>query len=289
MRSLALVPRVPGPLALVGALLVACGPQVSVDDSATETEGADPTLDCASGGDACCAVNSNFCEPAEGDSTFGGVPQPTTDMPGTTSLPPDPEPGTTTSTTMEPNDDDDCASGGPDCCHGDCTSTGTSTTGGELPDIDGEFLFAFTLTPLVSNLPLQYLATIEVVEVLPEGAEVSLQLQPLTLDVGSTTSPREPLGEAIVVPGVLIGADLSFQLPIGSLFAAGPTNPITGSDIQMEDVAMSGTVLGPDDLCGTAGGSVVSPIAASIDGSDFAMVRVEDPMQLPETFPFGCP
>lgn len=288
MRSLALVTRSSGPLALVGALFVACGPQVSVDDSTTtETEGADPTLDCASGGDACCAVNSNFCEPDEGDSTFGGVPQPTTDTPGTTS--PEPEPETTSSTTMQPNDDDDCATGGSDCCDGDCTSTGTTTTGGELPNIDGEFLFAFTLTPVASNLPLQYLATIEVVEVLPEGAEVSLQLQPLTLDAGSTTMPREPLGEAIVVPGVLIGPDLSFDLPIGSLFAAGPTNPITGSDIQMEDVAMSGTVLGPDDLCGTAGGSVVSPIFASIDGSEFAMVRVDDPTQLPETFPFGCP
>lgn len=286
MRSLALVLRSSSPLALVGVLLVACGPQVAVDDSATETEGEDPTLECASGGDACCAVNSNFCEPAEGDSTFGGVPQPTTDTPDTTSPLPEPM---STSTTMPPNDDDDCASGGADCCDGDCTSTGTTTTGGELPDIEGDFLFAFTLTPVSSGLPLQYLATIEVVEVLPEGAEVSLELQPLTLDVGSTTVPREPLGEAIVVPGVLIGADLSFELPIGSLFAAGPTNPITGSDIQMEDVAMSGTVLGPDDLCGTAGGSVTSPISLSIDGSEFAMVRVDDPMQLPQTFPFGCP
>lgn len=259
-------------VALLG-LLIGCGPQVAVDELGTETGGSD----------------------SEGspNTSTSGVPQPTTGTPDTTTASPSTtaSPTTTSTVTTNPTADgvddwDECASGGVDCC--EINSSYCDTTGGDVPEISGEFLFVFSLS-VAPDLPLQYLATVEVLPQFdPDGVLFDVLLQPLTLDQGSTTVPRDPAGDPIEVPAVLVGHDLSFELALGSVLAPGETNPITGSDITMDGVLMTGTVLGPDDLCGTVTGDVVAPINTSLEGSTFAMIRVDAPASLPEMFPLGC-
>ncbi|MCA9708990.1 MAG: hypothetical protein KDK70_24305, partial [Myxococcales bacterium] len=74
---------------------------------------------------------------------------------------------------------------------------GDTETGGPEPlDIDGVYLVAVS-TIVDPQKPLQFLADVDAELDLEGNGPVTVVFQPLSLDVGSTTEPREEVGDAI--------------------------------------------------------------------------------------------
>jgi hypothetical protein len=178
----------------------------------------------------------------------------------------------------------------------DMTGGTTDMTGGEtdatveVPDFSGDFLLVVS-TPIDPTLPLQYVASFDYVPAGMGGGTVDVELQPLALDTGSTTTPRTFFGPPMVFPAVPVAADGTFALPVGILNVAAETNPLFFIDAQANNVVFSALVLDADDVCGTVSGMLVFPIASSLDGTTFAAVRVPGvmPGSLPVVFPLACP
>lgn len=162
--------------------------------------------------------------------------------------------------------------------------------GGALVDVSGTGLMA--LSPIIApDLPLQFIATAEM-EIAPDqsGATLDLTLQPLSLNPGSRTEPREPIGDPISLPGIEVMADGSYVADIGEVMVTGLANPITGGDIVAQLIVM-GNIQNVDLTCGSVEGAVTAPISADLAGSTFATQRVDDtsPAALPVDFLTGCP
>jgi hypothetical protein len=163
--------------------------------------------------------------------------------------------------------------------------------GGALADVSGTFLFSIapSLSPAT---PLQFIAT-NTLEIAPDGgsAVFEMVLQPLSLNVGSTTEPREQVGEPIELRGIMVDGGGAFEVEDlgGPVMVTGEANPITGSDI-VADISLSGAIQNEDIICGTAGGEVTSPLVADLAGSTFGSIRIEDtdPASLPEPL-VECP
>ncbi len=163
------------------------------------------------------------------------------------------------------------------------SSSGASTEP-DYVDISGTFLVAID-TPIAPGLPLQFLAEVTT-ELAPTGDHpISIEFQPLSLDVGSTTEPREEVGDAIVIAASV--ADAAFTLEFGETTVIGPANPITGSDLLI-DITLEGTVQGKDAWCGVVSGDVLSPVQAPLEGSVFGAMRLSDRSERPLEFPTSC-
>lgn len=168
----------------------------------------------------------------------------------------------------------------------------TRDMGGALADVTGTFLFAIapSLNPAT---PLQFIAT-STFEVAADGSggTLNMVLQPLSLDVGSTTVPREPVGDPIELLDIAVDAGGAFVVESlgGPIMVTGEANPITGSDI-VADISLMGAIQGEDIICGTAAGEVSSPIVADLSGSTFAAQRIEatDSASLPDPVLAACP
>lgn len=203
--------------------------------------------------------------------------------------------------------DPDTSSGGPDTSgtdSGETTAgpTGTDDTSGTddgsssgdgsssttdpnvLPDISGDHLLAVSIF-IQPDTPLQYIATI-VQTPDGDGALLDISLQPLTLDVGSTTTPRLPFGAAMDIDDVEVAPDGTFEIVIPVLDVPGETNPITGSDATAMDVVLTGQIESEDFWCGTTDGDLTAPIESPLTGSTFAGTRFED--DLPLVFEWSC-
>jgi hypothetical protein len=203
---------------------------------------------------------------ADDDDTAGtsGPGSDTGSGPSTTSA----GPGSTTTT-------------GADDTTGVLDTTADTTTAGPL-DLEDTYLLA--VSPSLSpQTPLQFRAVVTA-----KGDELFLGAQPLSLDVGSTTEPREVLPEPMIVLMTDLGPDGSFVLEFGEQQIPGQANPITGSDI-VATMELTGSFTDPTFACGTADGEVFAPIQASLLGSTFAMHRLEDPNTFPEEFLWACP
>jgi hypothetical protein len=146
---------------------------------------------------------------------------------------------------------------------------------------DGLYLFAVS-TVIAPGTPFQFLATVEA----PDPAVWSLELQPLTLDVGSVISPRQPIGEPLKFTEIPVTDD-AFALDLGLLDFLGQTNPVTGSDITAE-LQLAATIQSGNFFCGTVTGMVLVPLEASLDGSTFAAVKISDPAALPTDVTLDC-
>jgi hypothetical protein len=170
------------------------------------------------------------------------------------------------------------------------TTDGDTGTMVDVPDFSGDFLFVMA-TPLDPTLPFQYVANFDYVPSGVGGGTVDVELQPLALDTGSTTTPRTFFGPPLVFPGIPVAPDGTFAVPVGVLDVAAETNPLFFIDAQAINVNLSVQVLDADALCGTVTGSLVFPVASSLDGTTLAAVRVLDvmPAGLPVVFPVACP
>lgn len=188
------------------------------------------------------------------------------------------------------DDDDDGDSSGDASTGGDdtpgttnATTPGTDTT--DPPTTTGvggpQTLLMAIDTVLAPGLPFQALVT-----TVPGEGTVDLTLQWLSLDPGSTTSPRQPVGDMYAYPAVPVEADGSFSWNVGVVPIPGAANPITSSDTVVSLTIVAREELNP--YCGEAGGLVLMPVEQPIHGSTHAMTAVADPLNLPVDFPVSC-
>lgn len=162
--------------------------------------------------------------------------------------------------------------------------TDTDTEGAQFPDINGVFLVAID-TSVSPGLPLQFLGEVTA-EIDPMGdGTISVVFQPLSLDAGSTTEPREEVGDSISIDADVTAA--SFTITFGETMVTGAANPITGSDI-LADIALVGSIRNADAWCGTVEGEVLSPIQVGLEDSTFAAMRLADRSERPLMFPKTC-
>ncbi|MCA9699577.1 MAG: hypothetical protein KC431_18770, partial [Myxococcales bacterium] len=101
-----------------------------------------------------------------------------------------------------------------------------------LPDMTGDFLFAL-VTTLDPEAPLEFATHVEFTYA-PDGGSgtATFCFQPLSLDVGSKTAPREFVGDELCYPDIAVDADGNFEIDMGTVQVTGAANPITGSDIE---------------------------------------------------------
>lgn len=149
------------------------------------------------------------------------------------------------------------------------------------PGLSGDYLLALAAV-IAPATPLQWRA--KVVHDPSTGA-VTMELQPLSLDVLSTTTPREPVGDPLAV-STNIAPDGSFTIGFGTMPITGQANPITGSDLVAE-VAIEGSVFGPELWCGVATGMVTAPLMLDLAGSTFAFTPIVG--ALPDPVVSTCP
>ena len=156
---------------------------------------------------------------------------------------------------------------------------------GACPEIDGIFLVAIE-TPLNQGLPFQFLTDV-VAEIDDETGDGTLALtfQPLSLDQGSTTDPREEVGEPLRVDAEVVRC--SFEVDLGEITVLAAANPITPIDIRA-DLLLDATIRTGDAWCGNIMGEVLSPLTASLDGSTLAALRLADRDERPLEFPVSC-
>lgn len=154
--------------------------------------------------------------------------------------------------------------------------------GGALADITGTFHFALS-SVIAPDFPLQFVVTSTFT---PNddgtGGTLNLEFQPLSLEVGSTTEPREFVGDVLPLMNLEVGAGGGFEVDLGTVMVTGEANPITGSDI-VSNLVLMGGIQSADLWCGTVSGEVTSPIMQDLAGSTFAAQRIEmtDPASLP--------
>lgn len=160
--------------------------------------------------------------------------------------------------------------------------------GGALVDVSGDFLFALAAVIDPAH-PLQFYATVTFTAT-ADGGTLDMQLQPLSLDQGGTTMPRQPVGEVLPLVGVPVDASGGFMVTIDQpVMVTGMANPITGSDI-VATLALDGVIQSEDLFCGTVTGMVTQPLMLDLMGSTFAAVRVPSIDMLPgDPITVACP
>lgn len=251
-------------------------------DGTTTTPGSTGTTMGASSGDSNGSSGSSDSSGSSGGTTTMDTDGASSGSSGTTD-------GTTDVTTSGTTD---ATTGGTtDATTGSTTDFATDTgLEVDVPDFSGDFLLAVA-TPLDPTLPLQYIATFDYTPSGVGGGTVDVELQPLALDTGSTTTPRTFFGPPLAYPGVPVTSDGTFAIPVGVLNVAAETNPLFFIDAQAIMVVFNSQVVDADNVCGTLTGQLVFPVASPLDGTTFAAVRVADvlPASLPVVFPVACP
>lgn len=174
----------------------------------------------------------------------------------------------------------------------DPTATTSSTTlpsdssSGDAPVLDvgmdegTTYLLALS-TPLDPALPLQFFA-----EIVVDDATLSITLQPLSLDQGSTTAPRQPVG-AELVPAIDFMTP-AFSAQLDDVPLPGEANPVSGEDIAAS-ITLIGSLAGAGTPCGQAEGMTTEPEPTSLAGSTWAATPVASIDALPDDFPVACP
>ncbi|MEX1368667.1 MAG: hypothetical protein AB1Z98_36400, partial [Nannocystaceae bacterium] len=142
----------------------------------------------------------------------------------------------------------------------------TAVATGELPREPVTMLLAIETT-IAPGLPLQ-----AIVIATPGPGTVDLTMQWLSLDVGSTTDPRQPIGEVMQFSGIPVADDGSFAWTPGRLAIPGAANPITGSDILAFVEAQ--VLPAGEPYCGRVSGDILAPLQAPLDGSTHAMTQI---------------
>ena len=166
---------------------------------------------------------------------------------------------------------------------GDVVTT-TIDTGDETGTPGGPELLLLALnTPLVQGLPFQ-----GIVNLTPGAGTVDLTLQWLTLDIASTTTPRQPVGDVYAYTALPVDGSGTFYWDTGIILIPAAANPITGEDLVVSIQANVSPSPTPA-YCGVAGGTITSPMQISLEGTTHAMTEVPSVSNLPATFAMACP
>lgn len=200
--------------------------------------------------------------------------------------PPEIGPATSSSTSVD--------SGGPSGAEtgagpGDASIAGTADS--EATDSDsatgspavappsGRYLVAIALK-LNPSEPLQW-------EVLIDRDAGTAAGTSLSLDEGSTTEPRDPVGEPWVGE-FTVARPPSFSLVTPELIVPASANTVVDSDAATTELHLAGSAT-QGYWCGEiAEGSVTSPVMVELAGSAFAMVPIASGADFPLEFPTGC-
>ena len=164
---------------------------------------------------------------------------------------------------------------------------------GQFTELDGRFHLVLS-TVVQYSTPLQFVGDITVTGNSTDGGTIDMTLFPLSLNVGSTTEPRELLDEPIVLTGIEVDPGGAFNADLGVVMVTGVANPVTGGDITAT-IILNGQLRDNDFFCGQISGEVMAPIMSDLTPSFFAASRVAEdimpPMGLPAEgeFPFRCP
>ena len=155
---------------------------------------------------------------------------------------------------------------------------------GTLVDVTGTFHFSLTATPVAPTTPFQFIATTVFTPNDAGGGQLDIELQPLSLELGATNTPREFTGEPVPLSFVVDEAG-TFDADLGVIELVGEANPVTGSEI-VATMQLQGAILDANVYCGNVGGAVTVPANIDLTGSTFAAIRInpEDAMS-PELLP----
>ena len=91
-----------------------------------------------------------------------------------------------------------------------------------------------------------------------------------------TTGARAPAGTPIVVTGVTIGDDRSFNLTVAGLRIVGEANSLTGRDILADINFVDASFRDSNFACGNVTGQASEPISLSLAPSTFAFQRASN-------------
>ena len=163
---------------------------------------------------------------------------------------------------------------------------------GTLVDVTGTFHFSLTATPVAPTTPFQFIATTVYTPNDAGGGQLDIALQPLSLEILATNTPREFVGDPIELSFAVDEAG-AFDADIGEINLIGEANPVTGSDI-VATMQLQGAIQDENVYCGNVGGMVTVPANIDLTGSTFAAIRInpEDAMSpdlLPDPPVGACP
>jgi hypothetical protein len=186
--------------------------------------------------------------------------------------------------TDQSNDDDEESSEDPTTSG---PGPGTTPTSGPTDDTMTTpgpqlLLFAFN-SSIAPGIPFQ-----AIVDLTPGTGTVDLTLQWLSLDIGSTTAPRQPVGDVYAYPGLAVDPSGTFYWDTGIILIPAAANPVSGEDLVVS-IQANVVPMGVPAYCGVAGGTVTSPIQVPLDGSTHAMTEVPGVANLPVDFAVACP
>jgi len=132
------------------------------------------------------------------------------------------------------------------------------------------------------------------------GAKLQMTIQPLKVvnnQPPATVTKADAVGSEIATPPADVAASGRFRLELGLTKVAGAANPITGSDVEIENAFLDGR-FGEARFCARLGGRVTQPAAAARDLDPelnichFIPIKDGDPMPtfVNEDFqPESCP
>lgn len=178
----------------------------------------------------------------------------------------------------DPDDDDDDT--GVETTTGITPTDGPDDTG-PMPGAPQLLLYAVN-SSLAPGLPFQ-----AIVNLTPGTGTVDLTLQWLSLDIASTTFPRQPVGD-VYAYSVPVDATGTFYWDTGIILIPAAANPIAGEDLVVS-IQANVVPVGVPAYCGVAGGTVTSPVQLSLDGTTHAMTEVTAVSNLPADFAMACP
>lgn len=127
-----------------------------------------------------------------------------------------------------------------------------------------------------------------------DGGTWNVTFQPLKADVAFDDDfneiPREdrrtPVGEPIVVSGVVIDEAGSFAVSVDGLVLEDESNPVTGRLVR-GNVSLTGSFRDLTTSCGDVGGQIVEPLTLNLNGSTFTLFRSDD-FNAVEDIPINC-
>ncbi|MBI4706286.1 MAG: hypothetical protein HY744_34755 [Deltaproteobacteria bacterium] len=164
---------------------------------------------------------------------------------------------------------------------------GCITAPADAAQIAGDYLFALSAYLDPSN-PVLFAAKVTAAPGSGGAIELGLHLEALAAADRKTVVGNEPEDFGPFTAG----ADGCFDGELGHVAVAGAANPISGSNLVVEEAVLHGALCAPGDFhCGTVTGKVTEPIPVDLSskgGSHFTLQRLDEPGKYPEPPYINC-
>jgi hypothetical protein len=146
--------------------------------------------------------------------------------------------------------------------------------GGGIFDINGPFLLSMATREPAPVSPIRFLAEVSFTET-EDGGTADINVQPLADERCAEGMGGQPVGKALVLEGVPIGADGSFNVNAKGTTVGEDANPLCA--VIEADIELTGAMQSADVFCGTIGGRVNAPLPGDLAGT-FAAIRLDEPV-----------